>query len=73
MAKCKEWHLRREQGIWRVYHRTPIVPIWGTELWLYDEGCVASSPDIHQAIRLGKHHAADVAMLEIEATLSRRE
>lgn len=64
MAKLKEWHLRREKGIWRVYHLTTTTHVWGTAMWL-TERCVASSPNMQQAIELGRHHAADLATLKL--------
>lgn len=64
MAKFKEWHLRREQGVWCVYHVPHYVQAYGGSLsTTYNR--VASSPDINQAIRLGRHHAADLAMLKL--------
>lgn len=64
MAKFKEWHLRREQGVWCVYHVPYYVHAYGGSLsTMYNR--VASSPDIQKAIVLGRHYAADLAMLKL--------
>lgn len=65
MAKFKEWHLRREQGVWCVYHRVRFENYKGTGATALGERIVASSPNISQAIWLGRHHAADLAMLKL--------
>lgn len=65
MPKFKEWHLRREQGVWCVYHRVRFENYKGTGAIALGERRISGSPDIHQAIRLGRHHAADLAMLKL--------
>ena len=62
MAKFKEWHLRREQGVWCVYYKLRYVRADGGAPMGFK---VASSPDIQQAIWFGRHYAADLAMMKL--------
>lgn len=63
--QLKEWHLRRENGVWRVYRRI-LSKVWGFDVRWYKEECVASAAELPAAIALGKHHYNDLIRMSMD-------